>query len=512
MLKGDQITRSLHIISYISGRFLLKFRFCNDLEDAISSARCQIYLLREFACAIFLIGLLLPAAAAQNATIDDIANQILDREIQLQKLNAQLHLEAANPSFNRARRTWLWDIGNALPTEGGLIAATALFYSNSNDRTINSVEVKKEDGRIKIENKRKQVRNHIPACKVAGTIIPQIAGQVVGGTGALFELGADYSRSRKLHKDKLDSSTLIKQVLVLCQQIDELQTQYDAQLAVSTNPTAYGAESAVLKDIKRTSLLEFKRLETAAAKIAAGQIIEDGVSLTRNTIGATGNAINVAAIFRNNKRLNGQGAILNLIAASLITTRPIMSNVGCYLASKLNEHRVELNFPELKSIPEQDNSFNKDMGRLESVSAQNSNSPQLANRLAIYRGQTEQFVEQKSLADIERKKSKQTIVRRFRETIYGPTKMAQSIMNIVIGFRRQHNSTADNRLAATANVTYTSGQAFNIAELLRERIVDESEHNKLKRTNMLPEQRIKRSLQELEVMQSQVRRKKDEST
>jgi hypothetical protein len=77
-------------------------------------------------------------------------------------------------------------------------------------------------------------------------------------------------------------------------------------------------------------------------------------------------------------------------------------------------------------------------------------------------------------------------------------------MNIVVGFRKQNNVTADNRLEATANMTYTSGQVFNILELVRERVVDEAAHSKLKSAQMLPQQRIQRSLKDLEAMQTQL--------
>jgi hypothetical protein len=82
--------------------------------------------------------------------------------------------------------------------------------------------------------------------------------------------------------------------------------------------------------------------------------------------------------------------------------------------------------------------------------------------------------------------------------------MAQATIGIVIGFRRQNNATSDNRLAAGANLTYCSGQVFNILELVRERVIDEKSHFELKRKNMLPEQRIDKSLLKLDDMQARL--------
>ncbi|MGH9549156.1 MAG: hypothetical protein ACRD3W_07275, partial [Terriglobales bacterium] len=248
--------------------------------------------------------------------MNELAKKILDREIELQKIEAQLHLEAANPSFSRARRTWLWDMGNALPTEGGLIAATALFYAHSNDQVVLD----------KFTGREKRVHNHIPGCKIAGTIDPQIVGQGIGGAGALFELGVDLSRWHRVRRHKLNGRAVTKRVVALKNEIDAMQSQFNAAASKSPNAQAYQAEGRVLRDIRDKSLCEFVRLESAGTQLSVGRVIEDGVSFARNSVGLVGNSINVAAVLANNKRLNGEGTILNLIAASMITTRPLMSN------------------------------------------------------------------------------------------------------------------------------------------------------------------------------------------
>jgi hypothetical protein len=446
--------------------------------------------------------LLAPGAAAQNASLDELAKGILDRELDLQKLNAHLHLEAANPSFKRARRTWLWDIGNALPTEGGLIAATALYSAHCNDKTVSDVQVTNKDGQASIAVLRKRVPNHIPVSEVAGTIEPQIAGQVIGGAGSFYELSADYSRSRNLHKHQLNRGAVTRRVLAMINEIDARQAQFDLQAAANTSAKTYMAEGKVLRDIRNKSLCEFSRLEAAAAKISVGQLIEDAVSATRNTVGGVGNSINVGAILENNKRLNGKADILNLIAASMITMRPFLSNAGNAIATKCSDHTVKKNFPDLNTKQEIEYSY--DTAQLRAQCQEGSISVQMAKRLSLYARQNEKFADEEDLAQKESQKNKQVIVRRFRESIYAPTKMAQSILGIVINFRRGNNATADNRLAAAANLTYTSGQVFNIFELVRERVVDEGRHSRLEATKMLPEQRIERSLETLDSMQSQL--------
>ena len=103
--------------------------------------------------------------------------------------------------------------------------------------------------------------------------------------------------------------------------------------------------------------------------------------------------------------------------------------------------------------------------------------------------------EQSELSDAERRADDHAAVRRYRESLYGPTKLAQSILGLNIGFRKLHNETSDNRLAAIGNTVYTAGQAGNLSELIRERIVDEMDHRNKSRQGRLPEQILQRQAQ-----------------
>lgn len=440
-----------------------------------------------------------------KSRIDYVANSLLLKEIELQRLNEQLHLEAAIIDFKRLRRTWLWDFGNAIPTEGGLIGAAALYYSRSHEKTQKSVQTKIANGRIIYSLQTKKVENYVPGSDSANTIIPQIAGQVVGGTGSLYELGADWKKSRRLRKNKLDKKSITSRVITLQKEIEKLQDNYDKLLSDISDErdlTTYRAEARILKDTTERSLARFISLESAASGMSAGQLIEDVVSATRNTVGTVGNSINVAADFTKDKRFNGNGDIMNLIAASMITTRPLMSNLGEYLAKHANRAQERRNFPLLDRAT----SFRlaSDFEQLQMCRQLTSITPSLSSRLAIYEQERKAFDEEDSLSLYEHERSRQIKLRRFRESLYGPTKMAQSIMNSVVNFRNLDNANADYRLQAVANTTYTSGQVFNISELVRERVLDEKEHAALSKLQMLPEQRIQTNIRRLENMQTSI--------
>ena len=462
----------------------------NLLRIALAYGRILSCLLALFLCNS-------PCQAADNN--NTLIAEILAREIQLQRLNKEVHLNAANPSFARARRNWFYDTGNALSTEAGLIDAVALFYRHSNDKIVNKFEVEKKNNQIVFGDKLSLVHAKIAGSAVAGSIIPQIVGQAIGGSGSFLELNADLYHLYKLHQEKLNRHAATETAKKLNDEIDSrLQ-----QLLKSTegNSTTLQRECRMLLDIKEISLNQFGVVEAAAAKNLSACLIEDAGNTIRNTVGGIGNSINVYADYRNNKRLNGKADILNIIAASIIITRPLVANVGSVLASKLDRSHKNKLFPESHEIST--DNFRSELAQL-TVST-NDEDPGARRRMAFYQLQAQQFSLDEELSDYDRKKSKQLILRRFKDTLYGPAKLSQATIGMTVGFRTRPNSTSDNRLSAAANLTYCSGQAFNITELLRERLVDEVRHRADKDKGLLPEQRIAKGLQNLDRLENMLK-------
>lgn len=420
--------------------------------------------------------------AAEQRTSQQITGEIFARELDMQKLNGYLHLEAADPSFRRARRTWLWDIGNGLATEGGLITATTIFWKHSQDKSIVDREIKVENDRAKLRAKTKRIHNQVGGSTVAGTLYPQIVGQSIGASGAMLELACDIGSRVRIHRRHLDGNAVIRRMTMLNTETEALLTELRSANDVSFE------EAQLLTDFKREILQEFMRLEGQAGNIFAGQIIEDSVSLIRNSVGLIGNSINVRAVLNNNKRLNGSGNVLNFIAASLIATRPMLSNAGAAIFKRRNEKRAKQYFPELSR-----STADLDADMLALSNRPNAN-PSLKRRLRLYAEQIQKFHDERELAIFEEERAKQITVRRYRETIYAPTKMSQSVLGMILSFESGNNPTRDNRLSAAGNTSYTTGQIFNICELSRERIADEIDHNKAKREFMLPSDRVKRQL------------------
>ncbi|HEY9733828.1 MAG TPA: hypothetical protein V6C89_18100 [Drouetiella sp.] len=435
----------------------------------------------------------IPCSYAASKNVDTLAREIFFDELEMQKINSHLHLEAATPSFKRSRRTWLWDISNGVTTESGLVSAAAIFWDHSEDKTTYQLQRKVENGLFINQIKSVRKHNRVSGSTVAGTLYPQIVGQAIGGSGAAFELGCDLSRSARIRANNLDEASVFEKMLVLNKHSDALLNELQRTESSSKE------ELKLLLDMKMEILQEFIRLEGQSGDLLAGQYIEDSVSLIRNTVGLVGNSINAKAVISDQKKLNGVGNILNCIAASMITMRPVITNVGASIVKRRNKRRARRYFPELDKWGGDD--LNSDLMQLSNTEHKDES---FNKRLLLYNEQLEQFAEYQALAKTEQASSKLIALRMYRESIYGPAKVSQSIMGMIVGFQNGDNATRDNRLAAAGNTTYMTGQAFNIIELTRERIVDERDHADLVRAQMLPADRIRRHLKNIEHLKSEV--------
>jgi hypothetical protein len=271
-----------------------------------------------------------------------------------------------------------------------------------------------------------------------------------------------------------------------------LNDEFDRAMANDNGQT--DLERRLLLALRDAALHEFVRLEGRAGRIVTANYIEDGVSLTRNTVGIIGNALNAAANINYDKHMNANGNVLNVIAASMISLRPFATNGASIVCERVNARRVRKHFPACKldqsPLDEAEKAL-ADLKESKDVDKGHLDIGKCQHYLAFLREQTE-------LSQVESRADDHAALRRYRESLYGPTKIAQSVLGLNIGFRKLHNETSDNRLAAIGNTVYTAGQAGNLSELIRERIVDEMDHRNRSRQGLLPEQILRRQAQVLE--------------
>lgn len=427
-------------------------------------------------CALASLAMMRPGMVVASSIENDNAIKIRDGfaiQLEMQRLNTQLHLRAAMIDSKRLRRTWLWDFGNGSATEGGLIAATCLFWNHDQDKL---VVRQVPDAQLKY------VHNRVDGKAVAATIYPQIAGQGIGAAGALYELVHDLKNKHRLFKDGYDTKNAIKKMVALNVEFDEV-LRNDLNMPES--------EGLFLKRLRDLALDEFIRLEGRAGDMAVANCIEDGVSFSRNTIGLVGNVLNAVGNIKYDKHINANGNVLNAISASMITIRPFVTNGAAILQKRHSAQLAKRYFPQYQRRSDQ-------IDDLEQALADLRASHLADAKMAVYERQMAFLREQSALCQWETRTSDHQSIRRYRESLYGPSKLAQSILGLDIGFRKLHNETSDNRLAAVGNTIYCAGQAGNLIELARERIADEVRYREKCRKGQLPAQILERQVQMLD--------------
>ena len=191
---------------------------------------------------------------------------------------------------------------------------------------------------------------------------------------------------------------------------------------------AYSIESAVMKDVRNSQLIEFKRVYVNARREFAWQNTMDGLGLVRNVVGAIGNQLSVPAGYRGNNHLNGIGNLLSEIAADIITTHPWISLAVSKLNARLAENQIKRELPNSPTIELVQQSLSDHLHRLNEL----KNS---SNNLTVLNAQRDLLSCQLDLAAREGADIKNRIkLQLLRNSVYGPTKAANSLLGIIDGY------------------------------------------------------------------------------
>jgi len=408
--------------------------------------------------------------------IDALSQQIVRQEIELDRLVTSTHLKNDITTIEKRRRQFLWAVINSTATEAGLIDATALFFTHT--RHVNKlVRESTPEGTRTIE---KGFPNHVSPSAIAGTLYPQIIGQEINFGGDLFELTYNVIARSKLKKQQLDPKRALKRAKELTHELDATMEERQKLTAeASQHKEVYQAEGVVLKDIEMALLAEFARQYVNARREYAWQNALDTTDLTRNAVGAVGNQISVHAAYIHDNRLNGAGNILALLSAIGITTRPYIAWAIAHTDSHIAHRTIARELPSSTDGGTPAEKLKMDENHLQDLLRAQAEEPSPRFSALNVEG-TLLASPVEELDSRERKaKSKRVFDDMARSAIYGPTKAANSIIGVVVGYSRTADVTQHNRLSAAGNLTYTCGQGFNFCELWRERILDERHHHEL---------------------------------
>jgi len=224
------------------------------------------------------------------------------------------------------------------------------------------------------------------------------------------------------------------------------------------------------------------------------------LGLTRNVVGAVGNQISVTAGYSNNNHLNGLGNLLSEISAVGITTLPSFS----LLAAKINERLAHQAIS--RYLPRADPQWRLDIGAdiVNLKNSADSNKDNLiAKRLKILSIEEQLIYPQQELAEREVLGSRRIIKQQlFRNSLYGPTKMANDLLGIIVGYDGHLDSLRMNQLSAAGNLTYTIGQGFNFCKLWQEQIGAEKQNYDQNKQRKIEQQMLQTRLALLESLKT----------
>ena len=419
-----------------------------------------------------------PIVLQGRAEVDDQMASILSEELEIERFAAQYDQASNIADFAKGRRQWSYNFGNAVCTEGGLIAATALFASNTGNRHAIQFSTGK-DGQP--TTKYVTIAPAIDPNSVNGTITPQIVGQCISIAGGSFELlttlGVVISRDRLgLSPKALDRAVL--------HHLDSIDNKLKIASSNAVSNESVATELQVLKELRDRAISDYYAARLVEKRWTTWNNCQNVTGIIRNTVGCIGNSINELGRHEARRRLNGDGSILNFISASIMLVRPYFCEVWARYRMRNLEHRLA----HLRSRIDSPNEgkLEENVTSLAIATNKVDRSSSLNKRLQIYADFANDHT---AIFDHQEKRMSVLSCRSsVRGTLYAPTKQTQSMINIVTQFRPRNNQAENNRYGFVANLTYTSGQLFNISELSRQRVVDEVAHYREERAQILPTQ------------------------
>ncbi len=356
-----------------------------------------------------------PASAIElysNAEIDKTSQQIIDDEIEMDKLITRMHLENHLSDASNLRRQFLWPALNSAATEAGLIDATQLFFSHSRYKS-----------QVQLNGTVKKISRPVSGGANAAQLYPQIIGQEVNAGGDAFEIGLDIFRRLKAIKHNLDPKRSLRRIKQTISRIDENLNRFST-LAKKSEPEdqrLFDAEHKILQDVRNGLLSEYGQVYIQARKDFAWQNSMNTLDLMRNVLGAIGNQMNVQAGYTGNNHLNGLGCILSEVAAVGITTQPVLS----LMAAKTNEIFARRTVRQFLPVTSQDwrKSVHSDLNTLTNI-ASTSAFTFRNNQVNKEIFEAQLMDSQQELREREDLFFDQTVKwQLYRNCLYGPTKI-----------------------------------------------------------------------------------------
>jgi hypothetical protein len=489
------------------------------------------------------------AAPETNDPIELLTRKILQKQLELQKLNTQFRIETAMTSRWRQRRVFLYGETSATCTETSLIASISarqqLLRSLKAARGLpkgSKVPVETDDTPDSSGSTTPTVSAPRTAGRVHGRLAAanelQLTGQTVAATGDLFELGlnfAHYCQTRhrnfapgqyrqRVHviAHELESLILQRQQAIAQRNQQEhasrgeraLPTQpVDQRTQLAFQPNAdrdalETCEGKMLSDLRDLAMVDYLEYHAATERFWVLQNTAFLLDFAKNGVGMTGNMVSVYGSHGRRPRFAGTAGVCSVVTGAIVMLQPVVGRVSGNLSGSAARRLVS---KELFDVNVRTSDiFETDRKRLvalqEKANRAGIASSGLAQRMPLYTEQEKLMREMNGYFKNERKRAHNTLVENVTfASIVGPTRVSNGVNGVVGGYRYYRDSPGRERMFLAGNISYACGTGLNMLETARVQANEELRQYRQGKLHMRTKQRFQARLQALDRLETTVK-------
>lgn len=443
---------------------------------------------------------------------NSLSNQVLQKELELLKLNTYLRIHTTDRSRLKPWRVFLYNLcGSGVSNAGIITVAAERWRTWQNPASAKRSTLK------------------------AGPILLLIGHSIVFG-GLLIESTLDIAKDRKQHKLGYSPKLCLERAKSLSTDIQKLLKEREIIIADSRDSSteqiaALTNEGKVLNDLYDLALKEYIQVHTRANRRKASRDISylNGM-MAAGTGGYIGSLMGLLAVSNRNPHFAGPAGLGFTLSGFHIVIAPVVGRIASNMAGKKTGKQLKSEFAnQIKTTPDK---LSNDITELKAVQNQAQDSS-MSNRVAIYETAQEILKAHANMsANEKRKADKEFKERLISNTIVGGTKMGWGIqlMNAGFGFaprpgvptirtpvkiggatvraalpKPKGAANVFSRRVAQGATTYIPGTAVWIADTLQARLRGELDIYNMGSQLNLPHQKLDKRLKTLESLESQLK-------
>ncbi len=433
------------------------------------------------------------AASAESeigdvSKIEVLTKQILEKEIEIERLNTRFRIETTLISPWQQRRVFVYGETNASCTEAGILTVLPARYKLAHLKSAPLPEGLR--------------RRILEAAQV------QMVGQFFNAAGDVVELGLNFKNYLSLRNRSFNPAMYRNRIRDLHASLDNLIEQHYHVLQHAHLPDADMqaalAEAELLHGLRDLSLIEYSRSLSSARKFWAYQNTAFLVDFAKNTTSASSNILTLAADHSHHPHLSGSSGLMQMISGVITLVTPVVGRVTGNM-SGLAARRVssrELTDINVKSV----DAYSKEKEHfLAAVSHVNENSPYLTGarkRISFY-NQEENLLQGMHQYLLKQRKDAHgtTVENVVFASIVAPPRIANGTLGMIAGWHYYDDRTRANKLYAGGNTAYVAGNSFNMFETARVWVSAELSDHRAEKIRMLPRQQFNDRLRALDDME-----------